>query len=501
MRVTSAGLVAPQRVLTATWIAFAIAVACGIYLATVAGAVILVIGAFSIAAGVLYTGGPRPYGYAGLGEVFVFLFFGLVAVNGSYYVQVEKLDALPLGLSIAVGFLATAILVVNNVRDIDTDRRAGKTTLAVRMGRQNAVVLYRLLILGAYLVLPISLIGADTSLWPLIGLALAAARGAAAADDVEPDRRGAERGAGRDRRPARRLQPAGLGRPPAGQLALELDPFLGYSWRRRGTYMFSKPPALGALAVALAALVFAAAAAAATNLTQKAGPIGCVTETSLSGQCQDGAGLVGPSALAISPDGKNVYSTDESWDSVATLTRDPADGTLTPISGPPAASRATRQLRRLRRSPALGGASDLAISPDGKNVYVAAPDSNAVAILDRDPGDGHLTQSSGDDGCVAPGGVGGCEEGRAIDEPTSVVVSPDGENVYVGSEGLGGGIAIFERDPETGDLSQDSGRRGLRQRDRHQLRRRADPDGRGRRRSRSAPTGTPSTRCRRPATR
>ena len=140
VRVTSAGLVTPQRVLTATWIAFAIAIACGIYLATVAGLVILLIGAVSIAAGVLYTGGPRPYGYAGLGEVFVFLFFGLVAVNGSYYVQVESLDALPLGLSIAVGFLATAILVVNNVRDLETDRRAGKMTLAVRMGRHNAVV-------------------------------------------------------------------------------------------------------------------------------------------------------------------------------------------------------------------------------------------------------------------------------------------------------------------------------------------------------------------------
>ncbi len=171
VRVTSAGLVAPQRVLTATWIAFGIAVACGIYLATVAGAVILVIGAFSIAAGVLYTGGPRPYGYAGLGEVFVFLFFGLVAVNGSYYVQVEQLDALPLGLSISVGFLATAILVVNNVRDIDTDRRAQKTTLAVRMGRENAVVLYRMLVLGAYLALPITLVGAATSLWPLIAFA------------------------------------------------------------------------------------------------------------------------------------------------------------------------------------------------------------------------------------------------------------------------------------------------------------------------------------------
>ncbi len=170
VRVTSAGLVTPQRVLTATWIAFGVAVLCGIYLTIVAGLVILLIGALSIAAGVLYTGGPRPYGYAGFGEVFVFLFFGLVAVNGSYYVQVERLDALPLGLSIAVGFLATAILVVNNVRDIETDRRAGKNTLAVRMGRHNAVALYRLLVVGAFVVLPIALVGSDTSALPLVGL-------------------------------------------------------------------------------------------------------------------------------------------------------------------------------------------------------------------------------------------------------------------------------------------------------------------------------------------
>ena len=171
VRVTSAGLVTPQRVLTATWIAFGVAVACGIYLAAVAGIVILLVGALSIAAGVLYTGGPRPYGYAGLGEVFVFLFFGLVAVNGSYYVQIEHLDTLPLGLSIAIGFLATAILVVNNVRDIETDRRAGKMTLAVRMGRHNAVVLFRMLVLGAYVVLPIAIVASGTCAWPLIGLA------------------------------------------------------------------------------------------------------------------------------------------------------------------------------------------------------------------------------------------------------------------------------------------------------------------------------------------
>jgi len=171
VRVTSAGLVTPRRVLVATWVAFAIAVACGIYLAAVAGVVILLVGAVSIAAGVLYTGGPRPYGYAGLGEAFVFLFFGLVAVNGSYYVQVEQLDALPLGLSISVGFLATAILVVNNVRDIETDRRVGKTTLAVRMGRRNAIVLYRLLVLGTYAVLPIALLAGEGSMLPLIALA------------------------------------------------------------------------------------------------------------------------------------------------------------------------------------------------------------------------------------------------------------------------------------------------------------------------------------------
>ncbi len=170
VRVTSAGLVTPQRVLTATWVAFAVAIACGIYLATVAGIVIIVIGVLSIAAGVLYTGGPRPYGYAGLGEVFVFLFFGLVAVNGSYYVQLEELDALPLGLSISIGFLATAIIVVNNVRDVETDRRAGKMTLAVRIGRAGAVNLYRLLVLGAFAVLPIALWAGEASALPLIGL-------------------------------------------------------------------------------------------------------------------------------------------------------------------------------------------------------------------------------------------------------------------------------------------------------------------------------------------
>jgi 1,4-dihydroxy-2-naphthoate octaprenyltransferase len=165
VRVTAAGLVAPRSVLIATWLAFGIAVAAGIYLATVAGWVIIAVGAASIAAGVLYTGGPWPYGYAGLGEVFVFLFFGLVAVNGSYYVQLEELDWLPFALSISIGCLVTAILVVNNLRDIDTDSRAGKRTLAVRIGRKPTRTVYLGLLLVGFFVGLGALLTSDAPWW------------------------------------------------------------------------------------------------------------------------------------------------------------------------------------------------------------------------------------------------------------------------------------------------------------------------------------------------
>ena len=200
MRVTSSGLVAPRRVLYATWLAFAVAVAAGIYLATVAGPVILAVGAASILAGVLYTGGPRPYGYAGMGELFVFLFFGLVAVNGSYYVQLEELDWLPFALSIPVGLLSTAILVVNNVRDIETDRRAGKRTLAVRLGRERTRRLYAALVAGAFARPAARPRAADGPAWALLGAARRAARGRA------PARRAATRtdGPSLERAPSRR---------------------------------------------------------------------------------------------------------------------------------------------------------------------------------------------------------------------------------------------------------------------------------------------------------
>lgn len=150
VRVTAGGLMPPRRVLTGTWVAFGIAVLAGIYLTVVAGPELLLVGVASIAAGVLYTGGPRPYGYEGLGELFVFLFFGVVAVVGSYYVQAEDLPWEAFALSVPVGLLASAILVVNNIRDADTDRRAGKRTLAVRLGRERARTLFAAMIAVSY---------------------------------------------------------------------------------------------------------------------------------------------------------------------------------------------------------------------------------------------------------------------------------------------------------------------------------------------------------------
>src|SRR5947209_19377874 len=113
--VTAGGLVPPSRVLLATYLSFGIAVLAGVYLIVVAGWQLLLVGGASILAGVLYTGGPRPYGYEGLGEVFVFLFFGLVAVAGSYFVQTEHLDWEAFALAVPVGLIAAGILVVNNV--------------------------------------------------------------------------------------------------------------------------------------------------------------------------------------------------------------------------------------------------------------------------------------------------------------------------------------------------------------------------------------------------
>jgi 1,4-dihydroxy-2-naphthoate octaprenyltransferase len=171
VRVTAGGLVPPRQVLIATYVAFGVAVLAGSYLIAVAGWELLAIGVASILAGVLYTGGPRPYGYEGLGEVFVFLFFGVVAVAGSYFAQVERVEWEAFALAVPVGLLASAILVVNNVRDLETDRRAGKRTLAVRLGRPRARDLYAAMVYVAFLSVPVPWLAGADSIGPWVLLA------------------------------------------------------------------------------------------------------------------------------------------------------------------------------------------------------------------------------------------------------------------------------------------------------------------------------------------
>jgi 1,4-dihydroxy-2-naphthoate polyprenyltransferase len=168
VRVTAGGLVPPGQVLLATYATFGLAVLCGVYLIVVAGWELLAVGAASILAGVLYTGGPRPYGYEGLGELFVFLFFGIVAVAGSYFVQVQELPWQAFVCAVPVGLLASSILVVNNVRDLESDRRAGKRTLAVRLGRARTRRLYAAMLVTAFLTAPIPWFAGSMDAWLLL---------------------------------------------------------------------------------------------------------------------------------------------------------------------------------------------------------------------------------------------------------------------------------------------------------------------------------------------
>jgi 1,4-dihydroxy-2-naphthoate octaprenyltransferase len=156
VRVTAGGLVPPKQVLIATYVAFGLAVLVGVYLILTSGWELLLVGVLSILAGVLYTGGPRPYGYEGLGEVFVFLFFGIVAVTGTFFAQTTELAWEAFVLAVPVGLLATAILIVNNTRDLETDRRAGKRTLAVRLGRHRVRIFYALTVYLAFATAPLA---------------------------------------------------------------------------------------------------------------------------------------------------------------------------------------------------------------------------------------------------------------------------------------------------------------------------------------------------------
>ncbi|MHB9286301.1 1,4-dihydroxy-2-naphthoate polyprenyltransferase [Halobacteriales archaeon Cl-PHB] len=186
-RVTAGGLIPPERVKVATAVAYGLAVLVGLYLVAVGGLPILVVGLSSLVAGVLYTGGPYPYGYYGLGDLFVFVFFGVVAVTGTYYVQATAVLAdvgtFPLAVpsgtlqpavlvaSLAAAGLTTAILVVNNVRDMEEDEAAGKHTLAVMLGYRWSRVEFLTMVGLAYVVPLVLWLAFGYPVWVLLPLA------------------------------------------------------------------------------------------------------------------------------------------------------------------------------------------------------------------------------------------------------------------------------------------------------------------------------------------
>ena len=175
-RATASGWLAPVAVRRAAYTCFGLAMLLGVYLVWHGGWPIFLLGLFSIAAGLAYTGGPRPIAYSALGELFVWLFFGLGAVMGSYYLQTLRLDWAACVAASMVGLFAAAVIVVNNYRDLDSDRKIGKNTLAVRIGRGASQAEYALLLFMPYLLLPL-LANLSHSGWgvglPLLSLPLA----------------------------------------------------------------------------------------------------------------------------------------------------------------------------------------------------------------------------------------------------------------------------------------------------------------------------------------
>jgi len=158
-RITASGQASASEVKVASGIAFGLAALVGVFLIVEGGWPILAIGVASIAAGLAYTGGPWPLGYHGLGDLFVFVFFGLVAVMGTFYLQAGSVTTLAFLASLPVGLTVAAVLVVNNVRDIETDRRAGKLTLSVRLGERISRLQYVGMILAAFVLLPVLVVG------------------------------------------------------------------------------------------------------------------------------------------------------------------------------------------------------------------------------------------------------------------------------------------------------------------------------------------------------
>ena len=152
LRAASSGVVEPAQVRRAAIAAFGVTAVAGLAVSLAVDWRLLVVGAACLLAGWLYTGGPRPYGYLGLGELFVFIFFGLVATVGTVYLEIGRITAISVLMGAGLGFLATAILILNNLRDIETDAAAAKRTLATRLGRRGTRILLLVLVSAAFAV-------------------------------------------------------------------------------------------------------------------------------------------------------------------------------------------------------------------------------------------------------------------------------------------------------------------------------------------------------------
>lgn len=173
IRLVGSGLAEPRAVKIAAFASFGVAAVAGLVLAVATSFWLIAVGVAAIAAAWFYTGGPNPYGYLGLGEVFVFVFFGLVATVGSTFVQTERVDAWPLFVSVPVGLMATALLVTNNLRDIPTDRESGKRTLAVRLGEQRTRVLFAAMVGAAFACVAVAALWRPAALIGLVGVVAA----------------------------------------------------------------------------------------------------------------------------------------------------------------------------------------------------------------------------------------------------------------------------------------------------------------------------------------
>lgn len=167
-RATSAGTISPESMLAATITTMLIAFLAGLYLVWVGGWIILIIGLLSLLFGILYTGGPYPLGYNGLGDLFVFIFFGIVAVTGTYYINALEWSTLSFWVSLPVGALSVNILVVNNLRDVDQDKVSGKRTLGVLLGESALKMEYLFMLAIAYVIPVILYHFFDFSIWIML---------------------------------------------------------------------------------------------------------------------------------------------------------------------------------------------------------------------------------------------------------------------------------------------------------------------------------------------